>query len=356
MFSSRNGSKAMPEATHEQGDFNHPCVSIILPAYNAERTLGECVKSVTSQDFADFELIVIDDGSTDRTLDVLKGLTGVDRRIRCLAKENGGVSSARNEGLRLAHGEFVMFLDSDDILLPGALGALLRACTPATSLVVASYVTYRRIVGIRAFAKEWVWQQQTLFEDGARETLGCIDHLFGTPWAKLYRLASIREASLHFPDIPFGEDHQFNLRYLLATDGDVKVISNRVYGYTRGGLASSLKYYPNKAELALTTLDCFENECRVSNRFDDNDPFFETIPTSLLGGVLFHICVSLPRREAAPVCIKAIRTFNDYWFHDAGLDPVAYYDVWKKSVLLEVRFKRCVHVIRGLCGKAGRKG
>lgn len=90
-----------------------PTISVIMPAYNAERDILETIKSVQQQTFSDFELIVINDGSTDRTLELLDTLE--DDRIRIFSYENGGVCIARNRGISHATGEYIAFLDADDL-------------------------------------------------------------------------------------------------------------------------------------------------------------------------------------------------------------------------------------------------
>jgi glycosyltransferase involved in cell wall biosynthesis len=106
----------MPE--HETRPFT-PLVSVVIPAYNAERTLGETVASVLSQSFTDFEALVVDDGSSDATAEV--ALASADSRLRVLKTANGGVSRARNTGIAAAKGELIAFLDSDDIWEPDKL-------------------------------------------------------------------------------------------------------------------------------------------------------------------------------------------------------------------------------------------
>jgi glycosyltransferase involved in cell wall biosynthesis len=103
-----------------------PTVSVVIPAYNAAWCVGKAIDSVLAQDFRDFELIVVDDGSTDDTAAVL---AGYGEAIRVVHKPNGGMSSARNAGIAVARGEFVAFLDADDWWLPGKLAkqvALMR--------------------------------------------------------------------------------------------------------------------------------------------------------------------------------------------------------------------------------------
>ena len=95
-----------------------PAVSVVVPAYNAAWCVKKAVDSVLEQDFRDFELLVVDDGSTDQTASVL---SGYGEKLRVIRKANGGLSSARNAGIREARGEFVAFLDADDWWLPGKL-------------------------------------------------------------------------------------------------------------------------------------------------------------------------------------------------------------------------------------------
>jgi len=102
-----------------------PTISVIMPAYNAERDILETIKSVQQQTFSDFELIVINDGSTDRTLELLETLE--DGRIRIFSYENGGVCIARNRGISHANGEYIAFLDADDLWTPDKLELQLAA-------------------------------------------------------------------------------------------------------------------------------------------------------------------------------------------------------------------------------------
>lgn len=96
-------------------------LSVIIPAYNCEKYVSRCIESVLSQTGAELEIIVVNDGSTDKTLDVLMGYGD---KINLIDTENGGVSSARNLGLKSATGDFLMFLDSDDTLAEGAIKKL----------------------------------------------------------------------------------------------------------------------------------------------------------------------------------------------------------------------------------------
>ena len=95
-----------------------PLDTVIVPVYNTAPYLKECFASISSQTYQRLEIIPVDDGSTDGSSELLDEIAGKDTRIKVVHKENGGVSSARNKGLELAHGEYISFVDSDDLLEP----------------------------------------------------------------------------------------------------------------------------------------------------------------------------------------------------------------------------------------------
>ena len=97
-------------------------ISVVIPLYNKENAIARCLDSVLMQTYADFECIVVDDGSTDNSADVVKLCT--DKRMKYFYKTNGGVSSARNFGVKYSCGEYIVFLDADDVFLPNALQVL----------------------------------------------------------------------------------------------------------------------------------------------------------------------------------------------------------------------------------------
>lgn len=104
-----------------QDGSNNPIVSIIIPAFNAENYINETISSVLQQSLTNWELIIINDGSTDGTLKVCESIAKSDKRIIVVTKQNSGVSETRNKGIELAKGEFISFLDADDIWLPDNL-------------------------------------------------------------------------------------------------------------------------------------------------------------------------------------------------------------------------------------------
>ena len=103
-----------------------PAISVVVPAYNMEQHLEECLESLRAQTFKDIEVIVVDDGSTDRTPDIIGRFAAADTRFVYVRQENGGVSKARNTGIERARGSYITFVDSDDYIMPDMLEKLYR--------------------------------------------------------------------------------------------------------------------------------------------------------------------------------------------------------------------------------------
>ena len=101
-----------------------PRFSIVVPAFNASESIGRSIEMLQQQTFGDFELIIVDDGSTDGTFSAAQSFAAGDERIRCLRQQNAGAASARNNGMRYAQGEYILFLDSDDLYKPSLLECL----------------------------------------------------------------------------------------------------------------------------------------------------------------------------------------------------------------------------------------
>ena len=113
-------------------------VSIILPVFNAERFLPQCLDSILRQTYQEWELIAVDDGSKDGSIEILKSYEKRDNRIHIISKENEGVSIARNVALKHAHGGYIYFVDSDDIVMPEALMILVKAMDSSNATFVKS--------------------------------------------------------------------------------------------------------------------------------------------------------------------------------------------------------------------------
>lgn len=215
-------------------------VSIIIPAYNAEAFIKNCIDSILAQSYKDFEIVIVNDGSKDSTLEIIKEYEKADNRIRVISKENGGVSSARNEGLKNASGDYVTFVDADDALTPTALEDMVSLMSDDTDFVVCSHND------IRFNKKPYIEIPAVYKADEIDKKFIEFDRVTWWPWAKLYRRSVISDNNLEYDlSVNFAEDHIFNLLFAKHIKGNVVVSDKVVYNYycLRGGLCS--KYYPD---------------------------------------------------------------------------------------------------------------
>ena len=128
-----------------------PLVSIIIPIYNAEKTIERCINSILNQTYKDFELLLLDDGSTDTSGLICDSFAEKDMRIRVFHKENSGVSDTRNQGIAMAGGEYLQFVDSDDWLSPDATRFFMYTMTEhQCDMVIADFY---RVIGERVAQK-----------------------------------------------------------------------------------------------------------------------------------------------------------------------------------------------------------
>ena len=201
-------------------------ISIIVPIYNALPYLEQCIKSILSQSFSEFELILIDDGSVDGSATLCDEYSTKDIRIKVVHQENGGVTSARRSGVNIAIGEWVMFVDADDTLTVDALSKLYNARiinNDETDIVIGRI--HRGNGDDNLFSNSLV----PIKEYREAIILGSINC---GPTAKLFRRTLFRNNTLDIPrDIVYGEDMLMNIRLAFSTNRDVLMISDIVYMY-----------------------------------------------------------------------------------------------------------------------------
>lgn len=243
---------------------SNPKVSIIIPVYNAERYVGRCLDSILGQSFSDFEIIAINDGSIDNSLSVLENYSAKDTRIKVASKPNGGVSSARNQGLELTRGTWIQFIDADDELMPDALETLVSGINDDTDMVVADYVKVpdRDLPEIdSATMQGYIDSKEFLFRYPFNRYGGFL-------WNKLFRRSIIENHLLTFNEkILYNEDRLFLFEYMSKAPGKGKFINKPVYRYyqNEGGAMSSIKG-PNYWKFE-TDLDAFIEMCCIMREF-----------------------------------------------------------------------------------------
>lgn len=208
-----------------------PLVSVVIPCYNCEGSLKDTVQSVLAQTMADFEVIAVDDGSTDGTGALLDALAAQDARITVLHMQNGGVSRARNAGIAKACGTWLAFVDADDLLLADALQTLLALDDARADILCGAYIM--RYVDEGGHERHFACPQGDRMT--ALHSLVRCEGSFNPVYARLYRRAFIvREGIVVPPDVRVGEDVLFNLDAFFAA-GSYRACDTPVYLYLYGG-------------------------------------------------------------------------------------------------------------------------
>lgn len=276
-----------------------PMVSIIVPIYNAEQYLRRCVDSILNQEYTDYELLLVNDGSTDASGDICEEYGDRDPRVIVIQKENTGVSDSRNRALDRARGKYLQFLDSDDWITPDATRLFVRAAEEYGCDMVIS--DFYRVVGERLSPKGDIEEEGVLTREefAAHMMENPADFYYGVLWNKLYRRDIVEEHKLRMDtDISWCEDFMFNLEYIRYAKV-FYALHAPIYYYVKrkGSLASQginisktvkmklnvFEYYNNFYKHVLEEEDYEKNRLQVYRFFIDaaGDG---TVPPSILPG------------------------------------------------------------------------
>ncbi len=188
-------------------------LSIVVPVFNGEKTIEQCINSIRNQTFRKIELIIVDDGSTDGTLNICQKIAQKDDRIVICHKANGGVSSARNTGIELATGQYLMFIDGDDILRPDYIKAFMDRIDLANEgIIVLSCIDVYQAGKMIAHEGLELNFDRILPRDSIVDIWKA--HLWNPPWNRLYNTELLKHAKIKFDEsVKMGEDWLFNNAY-----------------------------------------------------------------------------------------------------------------------------------------------
>ena len=220
---------------------DQPLVTIIIPIYNAEQTLRKCLGRVRNQSYQNIEVLLVDDGSTDRSPDICREYCEKDPRFRLLTQAHQGVAAGRNRAMGEAQGTYIQFCDSDDWMTRDATEVLVRAAVQSGSELITA--------GFYRVSDGKVYEHSHIGVSGIMTRDEFVEHMmkapgnfyYGVLWNKLYKRSLIRRQMLSCPeDLSWCEDTLFNYTYLqhVAT---VTVLDRAVYFYckTKGSLSTS---------------------------------------------------------------------------------------------------------------------
>lgn len=251
-----------------------PIISIVVPIYNMEGYLPRCLDSLLGQTYPLFEIVAVNDGSTDGSLDVLKRYTAADSRIRLIDSANGGVAAARNLGMASCRGEYIGFVDPDDWVEPEMYGEMHAAALEHDADIVMC--GYTREFGTHANPKLFPLPDMTILRGDevqtgmTRRLVGPIgaetaspEHLdaWGTVWSKLYRAELLSKSGIAFEDLSVigsNEDTLFNV--MAFREASSFLFLNRpYYHYWRANEGSiTTRYKPEHLKRFLVQYDKLE--------------------------------------------------------------------------------------------------
>lgn len=212
-------------------------ISVIVPVYNNAPYLSQCLTSILSQTYSDLEIICVNDGSTDNSLEILHAIAQSDPRIIVLSQENAGVSAARNAGLEIAHGDYVAFVDSDDELEPDMYETLLNLAT--CYQVDIAHCGYKKI-HLDGTEKDVQGTGKLLVQD-SQEAIECLltgKFFVGSPCNKLYKRELFSD--IHFDtSLKINEDVLVNVQIFLKAKKLVFLDVPKYHYFEREGSSCS---------------------------------------------------------------------------------------------------------------------
>lgn len=217
-------------------------ISIVIPVYNAELYIEKCIMCIQNQTYSDFELILVNDGSSDRSEDICMKYKNSDKRIQVFSKENGGVSSARNYGIEKAQGKYVVFVDADDEITATYLEDL-QQCKEydyVVSGVTNRFVNQNGIILNEVSSRMEAKSGYQLSEFDKEFFINGFVH---TSCGKLYKKSIIDKYHISFPSVRLSEDTFFNLEYLQYIKSWKTVDkSNYIYIHRNAGTNATGKF------------------------------------------------------------------------------------------------------------------
>ena len=221
-----------------------PKISVIIPFYNAHKYLTACLNSILNQTYQNLEIILIDDGSTDNSLEIAQSFKKQDPRIQIFTQKNRGPSAARNLGLKKATGDFISFIDSDDTINPDFLTKLKSVYTKSTSLSLCAMNYFR----VKSNTTKSVYTtppfKKRKHESNASFIMSLLarDGRLYPVTNKLFRADIIKSHQLFFNEsINFAEYTEFVLTYIKHTPCNIAFILEPLYNYNFGTETSTVK-------------------------------------------------------------------------------------------------------------------
>ncbi|MDR2570125.1 MAG: glycosyltransferase [Oscillospiraceae bacterium] len=287
----------------------NPKVSVIVPVYNAEPYLRQCIDSLRLQTLYDFELICIDDGSTDNSGSIIDAYKTLDSRIKVIHKENTNAGESRNLGIDIATGDYIVFLDSDDFFEPTLLQRQYETCVLYNAdISICAASTYDESSG-KTIDSPWILDIKNIPSNNPFSRRDCPNRIFQTvtpsPWSKMFKRSFIEKADLRFQSIKRCNDLYFIYSAMALAD-KIAVCNETLLSYRTkvpNSLQTSISLSPMEFYAALSLL---QQRLKDENIYDDLEQSFANMALTC---VMNNI-----DKQSSPEAAEEIITafFNEY--------------------------------------------
>ena len=265
-----------------------PKISIIVPVYNAEKNIRECVLAILAQKYTNIEVILVNDGSKDNSLSICRDFEMADNRIRVIDGQNAGVSCARNKGIEVATGEYIAFVDADDIVSENIYTELMNKAISGYDMVFCNYTEFNEdgysadVDQITQFGNDSVESKLVV----SRLISISEDALFGVVWRVLFRASLIKDKNISFtPGLTMAEDLQFLLKCLKHT-AQVGLCSEHLYNFRVSNQSTTGKYMKKQDSDMRAVNDWMMEYVR---EFDDNKDLIASVEICMANTLILNV-------------------------------------------------------------------
>lgn len=291
-----------------------PFISIIVPVYNSEKTLQRCVDSILNLTFIDWELLLIDDGSKDKSGEICDKYAAKDCRIKIFHKANGGVSSARNLGLDNAIGKWITFVDSDDYI---------ESNTFLDVNFSDNFDLY--VYGVRIIneGRKFIPPEMLINVNDVKSLDRYLCEIyFTTPWGKIYKRHIINEYNLRFDiELKIGEDTDFVFRYLYYVE-TIKLVSDFFYDFFNDENNKNLKYSLSAYEFVIHSKKIKSSILNFSEKTNTSFPVTNSLLFRYYSHLFYIHLISITSYNKFKEEIKIYRNSNVIYYPKSLLNGI----------------------------------
>lgn len=248
-----------------------PTISVIVPIYNTEKYLKKCIQSIIDQTYNQLEILLIDDGSTDKSGEICDLFATIDNRVKVIHQDNANVYTARNKGISIASGTYLSFIDADDYINPNFFSNIISQITDEDMI---------------CFGYTPVVNNSPLHSNKLIENDRYSHYKYLTVWSKLFNREFITKNNVHFLNFPLGEDILFTFN-CLCLNPQIKAINNSGYHYRDNPNSISHTYYKNQQYIGQKIMKEIGNIIKNNRSNIDNE--LKSITYTIYKFILFYL-------------------------------------------------------------------